>query len=64
MKPGSTPEASSLGWLCLSHGGQLRSACFCGFSLGEVAKLRGVSERTFQRDWRKARLLLHRVLQA
>lgn len=37
---------------------------FCGFSLGEVAKLRGVSERTVQRDWRKARLLLHRVLQA
>jgi RNA polymerase sigma factor (TIGR02999 family) len=36
---------------------------FCGFSFGEVAELRGVSERTIQRDWRKARLLLHRVLQ-
>lgn len=36
---------------------------FCGFSLGEVAELRGVSERTVQRDWRKARLLLHRTIQ-
>jgi RNA polymerase sigma factor (TIGR02999 family) len=36
---------------------------FCGFSFGEVAELRGVSERTVQRDWRKARLLLHRALQ-
>jgi RNA polymerase sigma factor (TIGR02999 family) len=36
---------------------------FCGFSFGEVAELRRVSERTVQRDWRKARLLLHRALQ-
>jgi RNA polymerase sigma factor (TIGR02999 family) len=36
---------------------------FCGFSFGEVAELRGVSERTVQRDWRKARLLLHHTLQ-
>ncbi len=36
---------------------------FCGFSLVELAQLRGVSERTVQRDWRKARLLLHRTLQ-
>ena len=36
---------------------------FCGFSFGEVAELRGVSERTVQRDWRKARLLLHRTMQ-
>jgi RNA polymerase sigma factor (TIGR02999 family) len=36
---------------------------FCGFSFGELAELRGVSERTVQRDWRKARLLLHRTLQ-
>lgn len=35
---------------------------FCGFSFGEIAELRGVSERTVQRDWRKARLLLHRML--
>ena len=32
---------------------------FCGFSFGEVAAMRGVSERTVQRDWAKARLLLH-----
>jgi hypothetical protein len=35
---------------------------FCGFSLGEIAELRGVSERTAQRDWRKARLVLHQLL--
>jgi RNA polymerase sigma factor (sigma-70 family) len=35
---------------------------FCGFSFAEVAELRGVSERTIQRDWRKARLLLHHAL--
>ena len=31
---------------------------FCGFSLAEIATLRGASERTVQRDWEKARLLL------
>ena len=36
---------------------------FCGFSFIEVAELRGVSERTVQRDWRRARLLLHSTLQ-
>lgn len=36
---------------------------FAGFSFVELAELRGVSERTVQREWRKARLLLHRVLQ-
>lgn len=35
---------------------------FCGFALVEIAQLRGVSERTVQRDWRKARLLLHRSI--
>lgn len=35
---------------------------FCGFSFGEIAAVRGVSERTIQRDWAKARLLLHRSL--
>jgi RNA polymerase sigma factor (TIGR02999 family) len=35
---------------------------FCGFSLVEIAELRGVSERTTQRDWRKARLVLHELL--
>lgn len=35
---------------------------FCGYSLVEVAELRGVSERTVQRDFRKARLLLQHAL--
>jgi RNA polymerase sigma factor (TIGR02999 family) len=35
---------------------------FCGYSLGEIATLRGVSERTAQRDFRKARLLLQHAL--
>jgi RNA polymerase sigma factor (TIGR02999 family) len=35
---------------------------FCGLSFAEIATLRGVSERTVQRDWEKARLLLHRSL--
>ena len=35
---------------------------FCGFSFVEIGALRGVSERTVQRDWRKARLLLHRAV--
>lgn len=35
---------------------------FCGFPLVEIAGLRSVSERTVQRDWRKARLLLHRSI--
>ena len=36
---------------------------FGGFSLAELAKLRDVSGRTIQRDWRKARLVLHQALQ-
>jgi RNA polymerase sigma factor (TIGR02999 family) len=35
---------------------------FGGFSFVEIAELRGVSERTVQREWRKARMLLHRAL--
>jgi RNA polymerase sigma factor (TIGR02999 family) len=35
---------------------------FCGFTFAEIANLRGVSERTVQRDWRKARLLLQHAL--
>jgi len=35
---------------------------FCGFSFAEIAGLRGISERTVQRDWAKARLLLHHAL--
>jgi RNA polymerase sigma factor (TIGR02999 family) len=35
---------------------------FCGFSFAEIAAMRGISERTVQRDWNKARLYLHDVL--
>ena len=35
---------------------------FCGFNFGEIAALRGVSERTVQRDWRKARLVLDQLV--
>jgi RNA polymerase sigma factor (TIGR02999 family) len=35
---------------------------FCGFSFNEIAQLRDVSERTVQRDWDKARLLLNRSI--
>jgi RNA polymerase sigma factor (TIGR02999 family) len=35
---------------------------FSGFSFTEIATLRGVSDRTVQREWRKARLLLHQAL--
>ena len=36
---------------------------FCGYTFGEIAELRELSERTVQRDWRKARLLLHHALE-
>lgn len=36
---------------------------FCGYSLIEIAAMRGVSERTAQRDWDKARVLLKRSLE-
>jgi RNA polymerase sigma factor (TIGR02999 family) len=35
---------------------------FCGFSFGEIAALRGVSERTIQRSWEKGRLYLHHAI--
>lgn len=35
---------------------------FCGFSFAEIAAMRGVSERTVQRDWEKARIYLHQAL--
>jgi RNA polymerase sigma factor (TIGR02999 family) len=35
---------------------------FCGLSFLEIASLRGVSERTVQRQWATARTLLHRFL--
>lgn len=36
---------------------------FCGFAFAEIAAMRGVSERTVQRDWEKARIYLHQALQ-
>ena len=36
---------------------------FCGFSFAEIAAMRGVSERTVQRRWEKARIYLHAALQ-
>lgn len=35
---------------------------FSGFSFGEIAEMRKVSERTVRRDWQKARLILHDAL--
>jgi RNA polymerase sigma factor (TIGR02999 family) len=35
---------------------------FCGFSFLEIAVMKGVSERTAQRHWEKARIYLHRSI--
>jgi RNA polymerase sigma factor (TIGR02999 family) len=35
---------------------------FCGFSFAEIAGMNGLSERTVQRHWEKARLYLHDAL--
>ena len=35
---------------------------FCGFSFAEVAALQGVTERTVQRRWERARIYLHRSI--
>jgi len=35
---------------------------FCGFSFAEVAGLLGVTERTAQRRWERARIYLHRSM--
>jgi RNA polymerase sigma factor (TIGR02999 family) len=37
---------------------------FGGFTFAEIGEIRGVSERTIQREWRKARLLLHQAMHA
>lgn len=37
---------------------------FCGFSFAEIAGLHGISERTVQRNWEKARLLLYKQIDA
>jgi RNA polymerase sigma factor (TIGR02999 family) len=36
---------------------------FCGFSFGEIAAMRGLSERTVRRSWEKARIYLHGLVQ-
>lgn len=35
---------------------------FCGFSFAQIAAMRGVAERTVQRQWEKARMYLHRAM--
>jgi len=37
---------------------------FSGFSFAEIAAMRGVSERTVQRKWEKARIYLHRSIRS
>ena len=37
---------------------------FCGFSFAEIAAMRGVSERTVQRKWEKARIYLYARIRA
>ena len=36
---------------------------FCGFSFLDIADMRAVTERTVRRDWEKARILLHQMLE-
>ena len=35
---------------------------FCGFTFAEIAAMKGISERTAQRGWEKARIYLHRSI--
>lgn len=35
---------------------------FCGFSFADIAAMRGVSERTVQRQWEQARIYLYRTI--
>ena len=37
---------------------------FCGFTFAEIAAMKGISERTAQRHWEKARIYLHRRIRA
>lgn len=37
---------------------------FCGFTFGEIAAMKGISERTAQREWEKARIYLHHKIRA
>jgi RNA polymerase sigma factor (TIGR02999 family) len=36
---------------------------FCGFSFRDIADMRAVTERTVRRDWEKARILLHQMME-
>jgi len=68
----SNPEALSELGLALDELAQLDPALadlvnlhfFCGLSFAEIAAMREVSERTVQRDWRKARVILHHRLRS
>lgn len=37
---------------------------FCGFTFAEIAAMKGISERTVQRQWEKARIYLHHSVRA
>jgi RNA polymerase sigma factor (TIGR02999 family) len=37
---------------------------FCGFSFAEIGAIQGVTERTIQRKWEKARIYLHRSIRS
>lgn len=37
---------------------------FCGLTFAQIAALRSVSERTVQRDWERARMLLYKSIRA
>jgi DNA-directed RNA polymerase specialized sigma24 family protein len=37
---------------------------FCGFTFVEIAAMRGVTDRTVQRQWQKARIYLHHSIGA
>ena len=37
---------------------------FCGFTFAEIAAMKGISERTAQRQWEKARIYLHRKIRS
>lgn len=37
---------------------------FCGFTFAEIAGIRGLSERTVQRNWEKARIYLYHSIRA
>lgn len=59
--------STALEWLAKSD--QRLAECvdlkfFCGFSFVEIARMQNVTERTVQRDWKKARVLLRHFIDA